>query len=84
MPFFVYVLESESTGRRYIGQTDDLARRVAEHNDPAHNTHKYTTKHLGPWKLVHQEVFDSRSEATRRERALKSGQGRQWLDQELR
>ncbi|MCY2967228.1 MAG: GIY-YIG nuclease family protein [Planctomycetota bacterium] len=40
-PFWVYVLISESTGRRYIGQTDNLARRVAEHNTPEHNQKKY-------------------------------------------
>ncbi|MBL1217756.1 MAG: hypothetical protein D8M59_09695 [Planctomycetes bacterium] len=34
MPFYVYVLRSESTGHRYTGQTNHLTRRLAEHNDP--------------------------------------------------
>ncbi len=76
----MYVLVSESTGRRYVGQTADLQRRVDEHNDQSGNTRKYTSKHRGPWKLVHHESFKTRSEAMKRERALKSGQGRQWLD----
>ncbi len=66
-----------------MGQTDDLDRRVTEHNAPTHNVHKYTTKQPGPWKLVYHETFETRSEAVCREGALKSGQGRQWLDREL-
>ena len=77
----MYVLVSESTGRRYVGQTDDLERRVAEHNTPAHKPRKFTSKHPGPWKLVHQEAHPTRAQAMRREKWLKSGVGRQWLDQ---
>ena len=31
---FTYVLVSESTGKTYVGQTEDLRRRIEEHNDP--------------------------------------------------
>jgi predicted GIY-YIG superfamily endonuclease len=41
----VYGLVSESTGRRYTGRTDDLVRRLDEHNDPTHNRGKFTTWH---------------------------------------
>ncbi|MCA9277041.1 MAG: GIY-YIG nuclease family protein [Phycisphaerales bacterium] len=80
MTYWVYVLFSEAADRRYIGQTDDLNRRVDEHNDPSHNSMKFTSKHPGPWVLVHSEQFETRSEAMRREKRLKSGQGRAWLD----
>jgi len=33
MSFYVYILQSESSGKTYIGQTGDLERRVVEHND---------------------------------------------------
>jgi predicted GIY-YIG superfamily endonuclease len=33
--FYVYILQSESTGRFYIGHTNNLDRQLAEHNDPA-------------------------------------------------
>ena len=79
MPFYVYVIKSESTGRRYVGQKDNLRRRLAEHNDPTHNPAKYTGKHQGTWRLVHQEVVGTRVEALRRERWLKYGAGRRWL-----
>jgi len=78
--FYVYVLISRTAAKRYVGQTDNLARRVAEHNDPKHNPCKFTTKHPGPWELVHHEEFHTRSEAMKREKWLKSGIGRKWLD----
>ena len=80
MSFWVYVLFSETAQKRYIGQTDDLGRRVREHNDSQHNTMKFTSKHPGPWVLVYSEQFQTRSKAMRREKWLKSGQGRAWLD----
>ncbi len=83
MPFYVYVIVSETTGRRYVGQTEDLDRRLAEHNSPTHNAKKFTSKHAGPWRLVYHEILETRSDAVRRERALKSGQGRQWLEAHL-
>ena len=76
--FWVYILESEATGKRYVGHSNDLNRRMAEHNDPHHKISKYTSKMLGPWRLVHSEQFDSRSLAMKRERWLKSGVGRDW------
>jgi len=81
--FFVYVIESATTGRRYVGQTNGLERRMVEHNSPDHNRRKYTTRHRGPWRLLHQESFPTRSEAMGRERWLKSGAGREWLARQL-
>jgi len=46
--FYVYILENPQ-GRFYVGQTDDLDRRLAEHNDPTHNASKYTTRNKDPW-----------------------------------
>lgn len=81
--YFVYVLMSETTGKRYIGQTENLARRLREHNTPDHNLRKHTSRNRGPWRLVHFETFATRTEAMRRERWLKSGVGRRWLDEEV-
>ncbi|MFO0949278.1 MAG: GIY-YIG nuclease family protein, partial [Planctomycetota bacterium] len=49
-PFWVYVLEN-SSGRFYIGHTEDLERRLSEHNYPGPTLGKFTLKH-GPWVLV--------------------------------
>jgi len=76
----VYVIESISTGRLYIGQTDDLVRCLAEHNSLNHKPTKYTSRHAGPWRLIYHEVYPSRSEAMHREHWLKSCAGREWLN----
>jgi|WetSurMetagenome_2_1015567.scaffolds.fasta_scaffold179957_2 putative endonuclease len=73
--FSVYVLCSLSTGRHYVGQSEDLARRLFEHQ---HDLARYT-RGKGPWELVYSEEFSTRAEAMNRERFLKSGQGREWL-----
>jgi len=64
----VYVLQSESTKRFYVGCTTQVTNRVAEHQ----RGQTLSTRGRGPWKLVHQEDFDSLFEALRRERQLKS------------
>ena len=57
--FYVYVLENPP-GRFYIGHTDDLPRRLVEHNDPGRAKSKYTAKH-GPWRLVWSERHTTRA-----------------------
>ena len=81
-PFWAYVVENQD-GRFYVGHTDCLERCVEEYTDRARAKSKYRSKQAGPWTLVYHETFENRSQAMRRERALKSGQGRQWLDQKL-
>ena len=79
----MYVLINRAAGRRYVGQTDDLSRRLAEHNGASTNARRFTGKYPGEWQLLHQETFSTRSAAMRRERWLKSGVGRAWLDAEF-
>jgi len=73
--FFVYVLRSDTTGRHYVGFASDLVQRLGQHNTGITKS----TKNRGPWKLVYQEALQTRSAAIRRERYLKSGQGREKL-----
>ena len=42
--FYVYIIENAS-GRFHVGHTDDLERRVAEHNDPERARSTYAAKH---------------------------------------
>ncbi|UCC99921.1 MAG: GIY-YIG nuclease family protein [Phycisphaerales bacterium] len=72
--YYVYILQSLKTGRLYIGHTDDLARRLGEHNTSRGG--KYTRR-TGPWKLVYYEQHPARSSAAKRERYLKSTRGSQ-------
>ena len=71
--FIVYIIFSERVGRKYIGQTEDLALRLDQHNS---NYFKSYTNNKDPWQLVHSEKFQTRSEALSREKYFKSGTGR--------
>ena len=77
--FIVYVLESGG-GRRYTGHTSDLERRLAEHNSGMCKT----TKTEADWRVVYVEHFGTRSEAMKREKWLKTGVGRRFIDQVTR
>ena len=73
--FYVYVIQS-SEGFRYTGFTEDLEKRLREHND---HTLSFWTKRGTDWKIVHSEEYHAKSEALQRERWLKSGIGREFL-----
>ena len=80
----VYVLENPA-GRLYIGHTDDLERRLTQHNSPDGKSHlgKFTHKN-GPWRLLGCEIMDSRSDAMKREKQLKSWKSPQRIREILR
>jgi putative endonuclease len=63
----LYILQSDSTGRFYVGSTDDLSRRLTEHG----RGHSLATRGRGPWRLVYQESFCTLLEARRRELEIK-------------
>jgi putative endonuclease len=81
--YFVYVIRSQTVGKLYIGHTQDLEKRLKEHNDPDCFSSKYTKRVPGPWFLVYSESYATRSEAFRRERWLKTGRGREFLRSRL-
>jgi len=51
----VYILKSQTNGRYYIGSTDDLDRRLKEHNS---GNSKYTSE-SGPWEIVFCQTYKS-------------------------
>jgi len=68
---YVYLLESASSGQRYVGTTNDLKRRLADHNA---GKSPHTSKFI-PWRLVTYVAFDDRVKAEAFERYLKCGSG---------
>ena len=76
MPFFVYILQSESTGKFYVGQTSDVEARITRHNDEVAGPGRYTRKQKGPWRLAYVEEYPSRGEAMKRERQIKNWKSR--------
>ena len=75
--FFIYVLKC-SNDSFYIGQTEDIPRRLKQHEG---GEVSWTAKHL-PVEIIHWEQFDSREAAVKREQDLKTGFGRKWLKRE--
>ena len=75
MQYFTYVLESLKDGRYYIGQTQDLNKRLEKHNK---GYSKYT-KPYRPWKLIWYKVFELREDAFQLEQKLKAFKSRQKL-----
>ncbi|HKM89393.1 MAG TPA: GIY-YIG nuclease family protein [Candidatus Acidoferrales bacterium] len=76
---FVYVLESLSTGRYYVGSTSDLMHRLEEHNAPETNPSRWT-RSRGPWKLVFSKEFGSAAESLRAERFVKRMKSRAYIE----
>lgn len=74
--FYVYVLWSDKLQKRYVGFTADLIKRVTEHNSGKSPFAKSGI----PWKIIYTENYITGSEALRREKFLKSGVGRKFLD----
>jgi putative endonuclease len=66
--FFVYILASKRNGTLYIGVTNNLARRVAEHKA---KLIPGFTRQYGVDQLVYFEAFESVLEARAREHAMK-------------
>lgn len=75
MQYYTYVIKSTTTGKLYTGHTENVKRRLDEHNE----FHGRYTSGKGPWLLVYTEEFATRAEAMKREKYLKTGIGRKYL-----
>jgi putative endonuclease len=78
--FVTYVLYSTNHDKIYIGYTSDLINRFHSHNEFA--TKGFTIIYR-PWTVVHIEFFETKSEAMKREKALKSSRGRNFIREEV-
>ena len=73
----LYVLRGVKSRKRYVGITSELARRVAEHRAGTSKGGQL----IGEFELILTEQYPTYSTARDREKFLKSGQGRQWLEE---
>jgi len=75
--FYVYIIHSQRLERYYVGSTEEIERRLQEHNAGKSKS----TRTGVPWKLIHKESFATRSEAMLHERKIKArGIGRYLSD----
>ena len=80
MYYYVYVLLSEKDNQFYTGYTSNLRRRLEEHQAAKVTSTKYRL----PLKLIYFEGCLNQQDATRREKYLKSGNGKIYLRSRLR
>ena len=73
--FYVYVLHSEKDSNFYVGYTNNIQRRITEHN----NGKVPSTKNRLPMKLAYWEGCLSQSDATKREKYLKTAWGKRYI-----
>jgi len=78
--YYVYVLISERDGKFYIGYTDDLKKRLNDHNKGK----VPSTKNRTPLKLVYYEACLNQQDATKRESHLKTTWGGRYLKGRLK
>lgn len=80
MFYYTYILLSEKDGKRYIGYTSDLKKRIEEHNDGLVSS----TKHRRPLKLVYYEACLNEEDAKKREKYLKNQWGYKFINKRLK
>jgi putative endonuclease len=78
--FYTYILKSQKSGRWYTGSTNDLRKRLKQHNEGKSTW----TKSKGPWDLIYYEACLNEEDSRSREKYLKSGMGKRYLKNRLR
>ena len=80
MFYYVYILRSDKDNKFYIGHTNNLKRRLVEHN----RGDNFSTKPRGPFNLVYYEAHSNEVDARNREKFFKTGWGRQYINKVLK
>ncbi len=78
--YYVYVLESMKDNKQYVGFTNDLRKRMDQHQQGK----SLATAPRRPFSLVYYEACRSRTDAIRREAYFKHSEGRRFLAKRLK
>ena len=78
--YFTYVLRSKKDSQLYTGSTNDLKRRLSEHNSAKVSS----TKNRCPFELIYYEACMNEQDARTREKYLKTGMGKRYLKNRLK
>jgi len=76
MSYYLYIIQSEKNGKYYTGSSQDPIVRLQQHNW----SRTPSTRTGIPWKLVYTEEFNTRSDAVKREYAIKKKKSRKYID----
>jgi putative endonuclease len=78
MDFFIYILQSVSTDKYYVGFSENPHKRLFEHNNPIYS--KFTSKYI-PWELkVFFFASNDRGEAMKIERYIKNMKSKKYTE----
>ncbi|WP_127122554.1 GIY-YIG nuclease family protein, partial [Chryseotalea sanaruensis] len=77
---YVYIIESESSGKWYYDFTEDLDQRIKDHQS---NRSKYT-RFKGPWKLIFKREFLDKTGALRFEKHLKTIRNKEFIKEKFK
>ncbi|MCR4274768.1 MAG: GIY-YIG nuclease family protein [Candidatus Campbellbacteria bacterium] len=77
--YYIYILQSSKTNRLYTGSTNDLRKRLKQHNEGK----SYWTKRYIPWKIIYYEACQNEQDARAREKYLKTGGGERFIKQRI-
>ena len=72
--YYTYVLRSEKDSQLYTGSTNDLRKRISEHN----SGRVPSTKNRAPFQLIYYEASLNEQDARVREKYLKTGMGKRY------
>ena len=73
--YYVYVIQSQKDNKFYTGYTNNLRRRIKEHNSKT----ELSTNCRRPFRLVYYEGCVAKEDAIAREKYLKSGRGKKYI-----
>ncbi len=74
--YYCYILYSDILDKYYIGHTNDLESRLKKHL----TNHKGFTGSVSDWKIVYYEIFENKTDAYARERAIKKRKSRKYIE----
>ena len=74
--FYVYIIKSIRTNKHYIGQTNNLGRRIKDHN----RGKDHSSKIGKPWVLIASKEFTTRKESINIERKIKNLKSRERIN----
>ena len=80
MWYYTYVLRSKKDGKWYTGFTNDVRKRLMQHNANIHGW----TKNRGPFELIYGEFCINAYDARSREKYLKSGMGKRYIKNRIK
>jgi putative endonuclease len=75
--WYIYVLKSLKDGNSYVGMSENPESRLFDHNSGMTKS----TKSRRPFKIIYKEECGDRITARKREKYLKSGDGRSFIKQ---